>query len=443
MHSNILLRFACLSFLFLVAGCSQNILLSKQDYQKSQAQFTQGNIDDAALSFPRHAEAGQFITTMEKTYLNLIQGKPQIKQLQQQVDILEDRVRYHVSREAKTFFYLQTPEDYYASEHEIVWMHFLLSWGYSLQGKYENACVEARVASSLLALPWSPQGNFDDPTMRLFLAALWTMCGEWREAQVDFRAAWQMNKQLDWARELAEREQPPANLIVILGGSGPEVMWSPELDLNPLRSQRQVSFQLRGKKSKLTISDKNNYILYPHISPDANNWYARHLERESELHELILDSAFGGKATASGALAGTKIAAKTGFGILVGIGGTALGAVISNAGLQSNSEDLFKFGLITIAASITWGGKYISKGYHSSIKEFKQDVDPSSNYRFVRYLPEYLWVGWNDQVINYPIKLSTSAGAQTYIQQPSVIGRTSVTIGFLPDTVKYYGYYRR
>ena len=95
-----------LTLLLLTTGCSSsNILLNKQDYQKSQTQFIQGNIDDALLSFPRHAEMGNFITTMEKSYLNLIQGKPQINQLQQQVEILENRVRYHVSREAKTFFY--------------------------------------------------------------------------------------------------------------------------------------------------------------------------------------------------------------------------------------------------------------------------------------------------------------------------------------------------
>ena len=173
-----LARLLLLSTLLLITGCSHTNLLSKQDYQKSQNQFLQGNADDAYLIFPRGAETGNFITTVEKAYLNLIQGKAQTKQLQQQVEILENRVRYHVTREAKTFFYLQTPEDYYASEHEVIWLHLLLSWGYALQGKNDNACVEARQASSLLSLPWSPAGHFDDPTLRLFLAGLWTMCGE-------------------------------------------------------------------------------------------------------------------------------------------------------------------------------------------------------------------------------------------------------------------------
>ncbi|MDH4284890.1 MAG: hypothetical protein OEV35_06185 [Gallionellaceae bacterium] len=429
-----------LFLLLLFSGCSQTALLSKQDYQKSQKQFIQGNTDDAYLSFPRGAEQGNFITTVEKAYLNLIQGKPQIKQLQQQVEILEDRVRYHVSREAKTFFYLQTPDDYYASEHEIIWLHFLLSWSYSLQGKYENACVEARVASSLLSLPWSPAGHFDDPAMRLFLAGLWTMCGEWREAQVDFRAAWFMDNRLGWARELGDRETAPANLFLVLGGPGPEVEWTPELKLNPLRSNRQVNFRLRGKKSNLTLIDRNGFSISTNISPDAGKWYERHLERESELHEIILDSAFGGKATASGAIASSKIAAKTSLGLLVGIGGTAVGAVIANQGVRSNADDLVKYGLVTAAASISWGWKTITEGYKASISEFKQDIDPSIYYRYVRYLPEYLWLGWSDQPLSYPVELRTSSGARSYIQKPEVMGRTNVSITFVPDANISYGH---
>ena len=156
-------RLRYLPLLLLLAACSQTSLLTKQDYQKSQQHFVRGNADEALLEFPSRAEQGTFITTVEKSYLNLIQGKAQIKDLQRQADVLEKRVRYHVSREAKTFFYLQTPEDYYASEHEVIWLHLLLSWGYSLQGQYEQGCIEARQAGSLLSLPWSPSGHFDDP----------------------------------------------------------------------------------------------------------------------------------------------------------------------------------------------------------------------------------------------------------------------------------------
>lgn len=412
----------------LVSACSQYRLLNKQDYQQSQNDFMRGDAAEALYDFPRRTEQGDFITTMEQGYLNLIQGKPQIEPLQRQADLLQDRVRYHVSREAKTFFYLQTPEDYYASEHEVIWLHFLLSWGYSLQGKYEDACVEARIAGSLLTLPWSSNGHFDDPAMRLFLAGLWTMCGEWQEAQVDLRAAWFMDHSLTWAGELADRESPPENLFVVLGGPGPEPVWDPELAANPLRSGRQVSFKLRGRKSTVSLVDSNGVVIVPQRSPDAGNWYQRHLERESELHELIMDSAYGGKAAASGTLAGGEIAATTSLGLAVGLGGTALGAVI----IRYGTGDALYYGLAVAGASIEKGMQISEQGYEQSASKLKQDLDPSISYRFVRYLPEYLWMGWSDQPVVYPVELRTPQ-TQIKIPHPTVAGRTSVTVVQVPD----------
>lgn len=430
-----ILRLLCLFLLIVVAGCSQTTLLTKQDYQASQRAFVQGNADNAFLEFPRGAEQGTFITTVEKTYLNLIQGKAQIKDLQHQADLLDKRVRYHVSREAKTFFYLQTPEDYYASEHEIIWLHLLLSWGYSLQGQYESGCVEARQASSLLTLPWSPNGHFDDPTLRLFLAGLWTMCGEWREAQVDLRAAWFMDNRLVWAKELAERDKAPAHLFIVLGGPGPELQWNPELTSNPLRSERQVLFKLRGKKSRIFLLDRNGIAIEPQLSPDASSWYERHLARESELHELILDSAYGGQAAVSGTIASARIAATTSAGLAIGIGGAVLGGAIVYAGLNSSNSsngNVVELGLIIAAASIAEGMKISREGYRESSREFKRDLDTSIHYRFVRYLPEYLWMGWSDQNISYPVEVR-SPSTSVVLKLPSVSGQTSVSIAHLPD----------
>lgn len=422
-----------LASLFLVTGCSQTSLLTKHDYEKSQSSFVQGDSNEALLDFPRRAEQGTFITSMESTYLNLVQGRPQIKALQQQAQVLENRVRYHISREAKTFFYLQTPEDYYASEHEVIWLHLLLSWGYALKGQHEDGCVEARIASSLLSLPWSPNGHFDDPSMRLFLASLWTMCGEWHEAQVDLRAAWSMDNNLTWAKELANRAHPPAHLFVVLGGPGPEPIWSPELTLNPLRSERKVSFKLRGQKSALTIADQRGKYIPSHLSPDAGKWYERHVARESELHELLLDSAYGGNAAVSGTFAAAKITASTALGLGISIGGSALGAGILYLGAKGNSGDLAAAGLALIGASIKEGWEISKQGYEESASQLSHELDTSENYRFVRYLPEYLWMGWSDEAVNYPVSLRTPY-SQASIAEPRVLnGAAAVSIGFLPD----------
>ncbi len=425
--------FLILVFALALSACSETSLLTKHDYQRSQTDLMRGEVNDARLDLPKRAERGTFITTMEHTYLGLIQGKADIASLQLQAKALEDRVRYHVSREAKTFFYLQTPEDYYASEHEVIWLHFLLGWGYALKGDNENACVEARIAGSLLSLPWSPNGHFDDPAMRLFLADLWTMCGDWQEARVDLRAAWALDNSLAWAKELANHEFAPAHLFIVLGGPGPDVEWAPEMTLNPLRSERKVIFRLRGQKSPLTISDRSGKQIAAHLSPDASNWYARHVARESELHEVILDSAYGGNAAISSAIATAKITASTGLGFGIAVGGTALGAGILYLGAKGNSGDVAAAGVALIGASLKKGWEITQDGYEDSTSELKQSLDPSENYRFVRFLPEYLWMGWSDQPITFPVTLQTPLSA-TLIQQPSVLnGAQTVSIGYLPD----------
>lgn len=417
----------------LLTGCSQHTLLTKHDYQKSQQHFVQGDTQGARDDFPQRSEEGGFITAMEKGYLSLVQGKPELKGLQQQAQAIENRVRYHVSREARTFFYVQTPEDYYASEHEVIWMHFLLSWGYSMQGNYTAGCVEAREAGSLLTLPWSPEGHFDDATMRLMLASLWAMCGDWREAQVDLRAAWFLDNKLTWAKRLADRDDAPADLFIVLGGPGPEPEWNPEFDVtNPLRTERKVNLKLRGNKSLLSIVDKRGLIIEPHLSPDAGKWYERHQARESELHELIADSAYGGKAAISTVAAGGKIAATTSAGLLIGIGGTALGGAIIYYG--GNNADAVELGLLVIAASITKGIEISKEGYNESTTTFKKEIDPSTTYRFVRYLPEYLWMGWSERQVGFPVEVRTYEN-MAVIKQPTVVNKNgmSVSIAFVPD----------
>jgi hypothetical protein len=235
---------------------------------------------------------------------------------------------------------------------------------------------------------------------------------------------------------LAERNQPPAHLFIVLGGPGPEPVWNPEMTANPLRSGRQVSFKLRGRKSVLSIVDQRSIIIQPHLSPDANKWYERHLARESELHEMILDSAYGKKMAVSGALSGTEIAVTSGVGLAVGIGGVALGAAIIN---YVNSADAIKLGLFIAAAGIEEGIKISRQGYQQSTSRLKQELDPAPHYRFVRYLPEYLWMGWSDQNITYPVELRTPS-AKIKIQRPSIINHTSVSVSHLPDTQPPCGY---
>jgi hypothetical protein len=110
-----------------------------------------------------------------------------------------------------------------------------------------------------------------------------------------------------------------------------------------------------------------------------------------------------------------------------------LGAAVLYLGAKSNSDSLMGFGIGIIGASIKRGWEISKQGYEESTSEFSQKLDPSERYRFVRYLPEYLWMGWSDKAVTYPVALRTRY-SQAVITHPGVIkGPTSVSIGFLPD----------
>jgi len=147
------LLLSCLTPLIVLtfSGCSSRLLTSR-DYEESLFQHYSGHPQQALSEFPPE-EKGGFITTLEKGYLSQLAGKPETKTLQKLAAAIEQRVRYRGSREVKSLFYAETPEGYYASEHEIIWLHLLLSWRYSTKGQYEDGCVEARKASELLTAP--------------------------------------------------------------------------------------------------------------------------------------------------------------------------------------------------------------------------------------------------------------------------------------------------
>ena len=133
--------FLILIICFLFVNCGTT-LLTRQDYRFTRTALEKKDFETAVKFFPAEEKNG-FITSMEKAYLKLIQGKPEIDELIRYAEKIEKRVRFSASREIKTFFYVETPEGYYASEHEIIWLHMLLSWGYSLRGEYEKAYAPA------------------------------------------------------------------------------------------------------------------------------------------------------------------------------------------------------------------------------------------------------------------------------------------------------------
>lgn len=418
--------------------CSNSRLLTKKEYNRSTQSLKEWKIKEALNNLPG-GEKGGFITTMEETYLNLLLGNPDIKKLRYYATKIKNRVRFKVSRELKSFFYLETPEGYYASEHEVIWLHLLLSWGYSMKGEFEKARVEAKICSNLLSMHWSEEGRFDDPLIRIILAGVWTMCGEWEEAQVDFRVAANMDRSLKWARELANLEEPPANLVIVLGGIGPEPKWSPKLKANPFRGFRGIKFRSRGLENSLILKDSENYSATMNRAPNSLYWYKRHFVRDNEIQDLIQDSRYSQKALVTTIEGTTRTLAGITAGVVIAAGGIALGGSIVLLGAWLKSSEIAVIGLIPIITGPVWGYNIAKDSYKKSVKKSKKVLDISRTYRFVRFLPEYVWVSWSKKKLVFPITVyhnKKSVLTSTIPSRPTTVN--IVSLGYYPDALSHY-----
>jgi hypothetical protein len=315
-----------------------------------------------------------------------------------------------------------------------------LSWGYSLKGEYEKARVEARKSSHLLQAPWSEEGSFDDPMLRVFLGGLWALCESWEDARVDFRAASELNPSLQWAKELSLLTEMPKNFMIVLGGIGPYIYDIKNGEKNSTHSLRDVGFGFRGIKSQLEIRDNKNTIVQTHISPDSKNWYKRHVERDTAVHSFIEDTVYGRHVLATTSVEAVKVVATTAIALTLGIVSVAVGGYLIYEGARIGSE-LIVIGGSCIAGwgfeeSVSMTSNSIDTGY----KKIQKSLEYAKDYRFVRFLPEYIWAGWTDKEIEYPVKFYFNGKLNNdKLYQSSVISNSAgnVFIAHFPDTVTY------
>lgn len=418
----------------LSTGC-KSAYLNAGSYHSSIVALSTNSPERALAVFPG-GEKGTFITDMEKAYLSILQGKPEIDVLRKRAAALDNRMRYEVSKEIKAFFYAETPEGYYPSEHEIMWMHLLLGWGYAMREDRTSALIEARRVGWLLDSPWSEEGHFDDATLRILCASLWSLCGEWDEAAVDLRAAAGLDDSLGWAKALADSGQP-RNLLFVLGGVGPEAYWDPEKSFNLLRGLRHVGFRPQGLRSDIRLAGVNSNEVTVARSPDSSRWYERHWQRNNAIRELVEDSHYGNTMLLSSARSAGKVGLATVWGVSAGAAMFAAGAGIlylsaETGGGGDGTGDAALFGILLMVAGPMYTYKVIRSTAADAVDEFKQDLDASGTYRFVRFLPEYVWVGWSDDDIREPFSIKI-AGQDALPVQPFARSGNGVLLVFHPD----------
>ena len=415
----------------LSTGC-QSTYLTAAHYRASVSALSSNSPQQALAQFPT-GENGRFITDMEKVYLNILQGNPEIDVLREHAVSIDRRARYEVSEDLKAFFYADTPEGYYPSEHEIIWMHILLGWGYAMRGDMASARVEARRVGWLLDSPWSEEGHFDDPMLRILAASLWAMAGEWEDAAVDLRRAARLDESLLWAQTLGDAAQQPRHLVLVLGGIGPAPCWNPKQDYNLLRGLRHIEFKPQGVRRAVELTDRSGRNVPVFRSPDSSYWYVRHWQRNNAIRELVEDSRYGHTVLLSSARFAGMIGAGTVVGVSAGTLILGAGAGITYLSAEAGSGEGVLLGLAVMLAGPVYAYDLIRSTASESVGDLRQDLDVSGRYRFVRFLPEYVWVGWSREEILEPFDIRVTGGDAAPIQ-PFARSGDRVLLMYYPDS---------
>jgi hypothetical protein len=395
------------SLFVLFINCA-TVYNTSDDYSVVYNHLVDEKPEEAIQNFPT-GEKDSFIVTLEKTYLKLLANKIDIEELEWYEKKFENRVRFKISRELKDFFYVDSPDGYYASEHEIIWMHLLLSWAYSKNKEFDKAVYQAKKVSYYLSGEWSREGRFDDPLLRILLGFMWAYAEKWEEAKVDFRVAYNQDRKLYWLQDLINLDTKPETFVLVLGHPGREPNWNPKLEWNLIRGFRDLEFKSEGNRSEIMIQDSSYKNIYLYISPDSSPWYKRHLERDNEINELIQDSKYGQQMALSVTKGAVVSTAGVIGGLALGVASVALGGGLIYLAIECNCGELS--GAIGAAGLgvMFWG---VNKGYElaSETIEYSKDdlmktADISKKYRYVRFLPDYVWLGFTNDKLTKDLKV--------------------------------------
>lgn len=382
----------------LLLGCASNSrLVADQDYDLAARHLKKNEIERALESFPEKEKNG-FITTLERAWLGLWNRQFSPVHLGPIIQSIDARKQVSLSREARGFFFSQTEDGYIPGEHEIIVLHLVAAMQFLRLENWEAAKVEARRAAFFLqsVIPES-HPKFDDPALRLWLAAIWISLGDWESARVDLRVVNQLapSPQVEAWLDL---DSPPKNVTFQFDGIGPAVLWrhpdpAPILEVEALGSESRMQWEEKFEKlpqSKVKTSASSMILIGSAV------WYARHRARNDAIRDIILKSNYMTSYYAF-SLGST---AQKGLGYGVGgsielVGGALESYKADFSGTDSFSQALgmiFVQAIVNVAGAIAReGGKFIKNTLSADAdRGFRKNIKGLEAYRFVRFLPNWM-----------------------------------------------------
>lgn len=367
---------------FVQAACSSTRIIRDDEYHTSQKYFEDKNFSSALDAFPRKEKNG-FITTLEKNWIRLWDRQANSEELRKISLDLDERKVVKVSQEASTFFLRETEEGYFPSEHEVIILHLVTAMAFLDQSDFKTARIEVKKAAEVLQQNYNEKEEmFDDPALRLWLAALWASVGEWSEAQVDFRRIYELTKNKE-ALRLAESTKAPAELNLVLSGTDVKLDWP--------RTSTQPSFILPQRT-----------IPHSELQFSTMAWYDWHSKRNFELRETLLKSNYMAQYTgiktrstslkAAGAFAG-GIIILTGVVVAAVIIGGVIYLAASTTGGGGDAVGYVAGGGVMLGSAIAGEGKSIAgKAFKQADEDEVSDFKNLQAYRMVRFLPQRIGI---------------------------------------------------
>lgn len=369
-----------LPILFVLFSCASQSLIKDSDYSNSLALYRQSEFQKSLDEFPQKEENG-FITSTEKAWLRLWNKTYDNSLLETQIKSLDQRKYTSLSSEAEYFFFNESEDGYLPSEHEIIVLHLINSMIYLKKNKLEDAEVEARRAGFFLQNVFDQdQPHFDDPGLRIWLAAIWMSLGKWGEAQVDLRKIYELTKNKSILK-LSERNFPPPVFKLVFKGSGPELTWkessySPDILVPNYNTKNEIQFS-------------------------TQNWYNRHIKRNTVIRDTVLKSNYMSQYLGIKLNAHSKRAAGFSMGTTIKVVGIALGVGIIGGGLYAlsmssavgSAESVgYIFAGGAVVASYFWKeGDHLIDDVNKDAANYEQrQFEKNRMYRLVRFLPNQI-----------------------------------------------------
>ncbi len=409
----------CLLLLGL-SGCASRTIIRDREYHESTQRINSLQLQEALKKFPTKESTG-FITNYEKSWIQFWSNdKKDYSVLHQQARSFDKRNYISLSKEGEQWLFQESSDGYIPSEPEVISNYLLLAQYEMLDGKFAEARVDLKKATEILQKDSHDLSIlFDDPSLRMWIGSLWLALGEWSEARVDFRRAFELTRDKRYL-SLSELPEPPGEWNLIFWGTSPNWVWD--------RTRLEPQFSVGLRPNIEGEGNNSESVIYASTSP----LFKRHVERLNKLREFALksnymtqfisDEAWTATKKTSATLGAASIAAT---GILLGTG-IVVGGLYLLAKLQGDNE-LSKYlieGGVAVGSMFYYSAKSLYGEWTEEIAaDAKTQEDDRRTYRFVRYFPSWIIINTGHWISSYAEKK----------QIVSPDGKTKVNLFWRPE----------